>query len=163
VIEFDVLVTGTTGSCEECNVNTASYTGYSNGYDYSGSDTAQISSTDRPPAPPAKLTISIKRFSIGHVQANIKNAGETEVTSVKWSISVKGGILKKINAKADGTIAELESSSAVPISTARGSIKHGFGRIKIKITITVGETIFEETAKGFVLGRLIIVRPLLRR
>jgi fimbrial isopeptide formation D2 family protein len=153
-IEFDALVTGITGDCGDCGINTASYTGN----DYSGSDTAQISSTHKPPPPPAKLTITIKRFSIGHIQANIENVGETGVSFVKWSMTTKGGILKKINATAGGTLSEINAGSSRSISSGKRSIKHGFGRITITITVTVGEEPFEKKADGFVIGRLIIVR-----
>ena len=98
-IEFDALVTGITGDCGDCGINTASYTGYSNGNDYSGSDTAQISSTHRPPPPPAKLVISFKRFSIGHIQATITNSGTDDVLNVKWNMSVKCGLFGKDNSK----------------------------------------------------------------
>ncbi|GEM_PF-1142044 len=158
-IVFNVLVTGRTGDCGTCGINTASYTGYSNGNDYSGSDTAQISSTYKPPTPPAMLTISVKRFSIGHTQVSVKNTGETELSFVKWNISVNGGIRGRINANADGTIEELESGSTVSISTGRGSIKRAFGKITVTVTVFVGDEKFVESYKGFALGRLVRLKP----
>jgi len=159
-IEFDAIVTGITGDCEDCGVNIASYTGYADDHEYSDSDTAKIYSTHRPPAPPAYLTISIKKFSIGRIKASIKNTGESSVSLVNWSISVTGGALKRIDAKANGKLVYLDTGESAPISTAKRSIKRGFGRISITVTAIVGEDTFELTAKGFVFGRIIITRTL---
>ena len=158
VIEFDALVTGITGDCGDCGINTASYTGYSNGNDYSSSDTAQISSTHKPPPPPAKLTITINRVSIGQIKGNIKNTGDVSVSNVKWSITAKGGILKRINAKAGGTLLDIDAGSSRSISTGKRSIKHGFGRVEITVTVIYGGKTLTENFNGLVIGRLVIVR-----
>jgi uncharacterized repeat protein (TIGR01451 family)/fimbrial isopeptide formation D2 family protein len=162
-IEFDALVTGITGDCGDCGINTASYTGYSNGNDYSGSDTAQISSTHKPPAQPTKIDICVKRISFGRIRGNIKNLGETDLSNVECIISVKGGIRNRINLTANETIEKIKAGGPAPICSEKGSIKRMFGRIEITITVIVGGESFKETFKGFVLGRLVIVRPLLRR
>jgi len=155
-IEFNAFVTGTTGDC--AIYNTAIYTAHNNEKQYSGSDTAQIISTHKPPVPPVKLSISIKRFSLGRVQASIKNTGEIDASNIKWSIAVTGGVRKKINANADGTIGELAIGGTNSISTGKRSIKHGFGRITITVNANAGGESFELTAKGFVVGRVVIVR-----
>jgi fimbrial isopeptide formation D2 family protein len=157
-IEFDALVTGITGDCGDCGINTASYTGYSNGNDYSGSDNAQISSTHQPPAPPVILSITINHFNFGQIYINIRNIGGTDASNVKWNITVKSGILKRIKAKASGTIAELDAGSSASISTGKRSIKHGFGRATVTITVSYGEKTLTMTFSGLVIGRLFIDR-----
>ncbi len=161
-LTFGAIVIGLTGDCECCGTNTAEYTAIESvtEHPYSGEDTAKVITSEKIPV---KIDISAKRFSVGQIRVSIKNVGEAEASNLKWNISVSGGIRGKINVNADGTIEDLESGRTASVYTVRGPIKHGFGRVKIKITVTVGETIFEETAKGFVLGRLIIIRPLLRK
>lgn len=157
-IVFNVLVTGETGDCEECGINTASYTAYSMGYDYSGSDTAKIYSTDRPPVPPTKISIKLKRIGIGRICGTINNIGDGDLSNVKCTISVKAGILKRIKLDVTETFEEIKAGGSASVCTGKRSIKLAFGRIAGKITVVVGDETFEKNFKGFVIGRLIIVR-----
>ncbi|MDH7517254.1 MAG: hypothetical protein QHH19_02785 [Candidatus Thermoplasmatota archaeon] len=159
IIVFNVLVTGITGDCEECGINTASYTAYSNGNDYSGSDTAQIYSTYRPPAPPIKIDINLMRTSIGRVCGSITNTGDENLSNVKCNILVSGGVLKRVNLNVSETFKEIKAGGSASICTRKRSVKCAFGKITVKVTVLVGDKTFEENFKGFVLGRIVRLKP----
>ena len=161
-LTFDALVIGLTGDCGECcGINTAEYTAVESvtQHSYSGTDTAKVETFEKIPV---KLQICIKKFGIGRVSAVIKNVGEENVSDIEWTINVKGGVLKRINVTAGCIIEKLEKDGKKTVSLPRRSILRKFGRITITVTATVGEETFTETANGFVFGRIILVRPLIR-
>lgn len=164
VIKFKALVIGDTGNCD-CGINTASYNAVESvtEFEYDGEDDAKVTSTHRPPVPPVELDICIKRFSLGRVSASIKNVGDEDVSDVEWTINVKkGGVLYRWERGRGSSIDLIEAGKSAGICTGHKSILRKFGRITITVTATVGEETFTETAKGFVFGRIILVRPLIR-
>jgi hypothetical protein len=75
------------------------------------------------------------------VNVKIKNIGETDITSLPWSISLDGGFI----------LAGQDTSGSVDLAVGEEKTVHafvlGFGRP----TITATAGAFEETATGFVL------------
>ncbi|HWR27020.1 MAG TPA: hypothetical protein VN377_01145, partial [Candidatus Thermoplasmatota archaeon] len=68
--------------------------------------------------------------------------------SVNWSISVTGGILKRIDLRSTGTINSLSTQSESTVITDR--IPLGLGRLEITVTAqTSGGESVTQTAKGF--------------
>ncbi len=63
-----------------------------------------------------RLTIENIRGRINKISVDIKNIGNQDAESVNWSISVTGGILKRIDLHSTGTI----TGSEPVIQTARG-------------------------------------------
>jgi len=102
------------------------------------------------------LEFGIAKYSFGEIQAKIKNIVEEELTGIDWNITVKGGLLNRINVSANGSIDELGPGITQKISTEPRSIVLRFGPVVIEVTATVGEYAFEETFYGFVIGRLFI-------
>ena len=102
------------------------------------------------------LEFGIAKYSFGEIQAKIKNIVEEELTDIDWNITVKGGLLNRINVSANGSIDELGPGITQKISTEPRSIVLRFGPVVIEVTATVGEYAFEETFYGFVIGRLFI-------
>ena len=161
-IEFDALVTGATGECDCSAINTASYTANNSEKEYKGSDTAKINSTHKPPAQPINLSICIMRISVNYVRAVIKNSGTEDISNIGFAIWVNRTRSGTNIAKVDSTIEALKKGDAQYISTPYKSIVRKFGRVTITVKLTVGSETFTKTAKGFILGRIIITRPLLR-
>ena len=96
----------------------------------------------------AKLTIENIRGRINKISADIRNIGDQDAKSINWSISVTGGILKRIDLRSTGTVNTLSKESVSTVITDR--IPLGFGRLQITVTVDVsgGEPV-TQTAKGF--------------
>ena len=95
-----------------------------------------------------RLTIENIRGRFNKISADIRNIGDQDAESVNWSISVTGGILKRIDLRSTGTINTLSTQSGTTVTTDR--IPLGFGRLEITVTaqISGGEPV-TQTAKGF--------------
>jgi len=160
-IEFKALVIGSTGSCTECGINKAEYIAVESctEYEYDGEDTAQVHAGDE-----IGIHIYAKWLHIGRVNAYIVNIGHDDLEDVDWTIDVTGGMLKRVNASASGTIESLPEYISAKVSLSRRSLLRNGGRVTITVTATpAGGATVEETFKGIVIGRIIIVRPLIRR
>jgi len=126
--------------------------GYLTFHDYIPTFTPNPGTT--PPNTPAKnaetprLTIENIRGRINKISADIKNIGSQNAKSINWSITVTGGILKRIDLRSSGTISALSTQSTTTIITDR--IPFGFGRLEITVTADVpgGEPV-TQTAQGF--------------
>jgi len=159
-IIFKAKVINRTGGCEECGINIAEYTAVESctEYGYEGEDTAQVHAGDE-----IGILISVKRLHIGRVSASIRNDGHDDLEDVDWTIDVKGGVLKRVNKSASGTIASLPEDTSKKVSLPWRSILRKGGRVTIIVTATpAGGATIEETFKGIVIGRIILVRPLIR-
>jgi len=157
-ITFKARVVGLSGDCEDCGKNIAEYTAIEAVTEtpYDGSDDAMVKTFEKIPV---KLGICIKRFGIGRVRAVIHNIGQGEVSDLEWSLSVEG---RKFSVSAEGDNHTIPEMGSLPISLSRRSILRKFGRITVNVTATVDGETFTETANGFVFGRIILVRPLIR-
>jgi hypothetical protein len=95
-----------------------------------------------------KLTIENIRGRINKISADIRNVGDQDAKSINWSISVTGGILKRIDLRSSGTLNTLSKESVTTVKTDR--IPLGFGRLQVTVTVDVsgGEPV-TQTAKGF--------------
>jgi hypothetical protein len=93
------------------------------------------------------LVINAIKGRFNKVSATIKNIGDTDVASVTWSISVEGGILKRIDQRSTGTIALARQSETTIVSER---IPFGLGRLEITVTVeaTSGEPV-TQNAQGF--------------
>jgi hypothetical protein len=95
-----------------------------------------------------RLTIENIRGRINKISADIRNIGDKDAESVNWSISVTGGILKRIDLRSTGTINTLSTQSEITVITDR--IPLGLGRLEITVTVqTSGGEPVTQTAKGF--------------
>jgi hypothetical protein len=95
-----------------------------------------------------RLVVENIRGRINKISADIKNTGDKDAKSVNWSISVTGGILKRIDLRSTGTISTLSTQSTTAVMTDR--IPLGIGRLQITITVEYpgGEPV-TQTARGF--------------
>jgi hypothetical protein len=110
--------------------------------------------TNRSEGTPKVIIESIKgRFN--KIYADIKNIGEKNATEVKWSISVTGGILKRINVLSSGTIDTLSVNMGKTVGTDKFIL--GFGRVNIKVTVEATQVVpVTMTSRGFVFFFLLI-------
>ena len=107
---------------------------------------ASQSNTSQTGAP--QLAIGNIKGRFNKVSADITNIGENEAKSINWSISVTGGILKRIDVHSSGTLTRLAAESKSTVMTER--IPIGFGRLQITVTAkAAGGDKVTETAKGF--------------
>jgi hypothetical protein len=82
-----------------------------------------------PPAP--KLSVSISTgFGIG-MKGTINNTGNAAATNLKWTVTIKGGILGKIDTTFNGTIASLAAGASTPLSTG---MVFGLGTITLTLS-----------------------------
>jgi hypothetical protein len=83
------------------------------------------------------------------IRASITNNGEAVATNLSWSISVKGGILGRINRTSSDRISLLDSMESINISSTK--MIFGFGKITITVLAACDEgVIATKTADGFV-------------
>ena len=95
-----------------------------------------------------KLSIESIHGKINKISAVIKNVGEGDANTVNWSISVTGGILKRIDMKTSGTISTLSTGSETTVLTGR--VPWGIGRLQITVTVDCpGSEPVTQTARGF--------------
>jgi len=96
----------------------------------------------------SRLMIENIRGRINKISAEIRNNGNQDAQSINWSISVTGGILKRIDLLSTGTINILSTQSGTTVTTDR--IPLGLGRLEITVTAQMsgGEPV-KQTAKGF--------------
>jgi hypothetical protein len=116
--------------------------------------TAQSNNTAEPEGAP-RLVIENIRGRFNKISADIRNIGDQDVRSVNWSISVEGGILKRIDLRSTGTINTLSMQSGTTVITDR--IPLGLGRLEITVTVEAfpGESV-TQTARGFKLFFIVI-------
>lgn len=82
------------------------------------------------------------------ISVDIKNIGDKDASSVAWTISVKGGVLRRIDLRSTGTLITLPSQSGTTVRTER--IPLGFGRLEITVTVEASEgNAVTQTARGF--------------
>lgn len=106
------------------------------------------SDTSEEPKLSPQLVIENVRGKINKISAEIRNIGDQNAESIRWSISVEGGILKRIDVRSTGTITTLSRQSTTTVVTDR--IPLGVGRLKITVTVEVpGSTPLTQTAQGF--------------
>jgi hypothetical protein len=80
---------------------------------------------------------------IGKVTMEVKNIGDGDATNVSWSISVKGGILKKIDVTTTGIILSIPASGTATVQTD----KFIFGLGAITIQLAADPVIATKTGK----------------
>jgi hypothetical protein len=102
-----------------------------------------------------KVIIESIKGRFNKIYADIKNIGEKNATEVKWSISVTGGILKRINVLSTGTIDTLSVNMGKTVGTDKFIL--GFGRVNIKVTVEASQVVpITMTSRGFVFFFLLI-------
>ena len=165
IIEFDALVIGSTGNCSCCGTNKATYTAIENKTQipYEGEDLAEIKSAYEP-EPEVELTIKMpRRIFFGKICATIENTGDINLNNVYWEISLTTGLVLKKDLKRNGIIASLEINKCKQVCTGKSfgssSIKFKFGRVCGHVLAKVDGYQVEKNFSGFILGRLIIIRP----
>jgi hypothetical protein len=88
------------------------------------------------------------------IKADISSIGVNDANNVQWSITVTGGLLKKVNKTATGTVATLAAGASTPISLGTFI---GFGKINIAITAKAQNSLEVTAAKSaFLLGPFVI-------
>jgi hypothetical protein len=97
---------------------------------------------------PPRLIVDNIRGRLNKISADIKNTGDQDATAVTWSISVKGGIFKRIDLRTTGSIDLLSQQSGMTIISDR--IPFGLGRLDITVTVEAsnGDPV-TQTAQGF--------------
>lgn len=160
-ITFDAKVIGLTGDCEYCGTNIAEFVAVESEtqYLYSGSDEAIVITFDKVPI---DLCLGIKRLNLGKINVYIANNGADDLPNVAWTLTVTGGLLKRINIYNEGSV-DIPSGTVVSLSTPARSVVRKFGRVQVLLTAEVEGEIFEKTMNGFTFGRIILIRPLIRR
>ena len=106
------------------------------------------------------VTVFLASIEIGNItggflkiDAEIKNAGDIEVTDVNWSITLDGGLML-LGKEANGTLPSLIVNET-EIVTDKPVL--GLGKIKITVTATYNAKIATKTVNGFVLLFLVII------
>jgi len=104
----------------------------------------------------------LAELSIGNIKgpkgviADISNIGENPANNVEWSITAKGGILKRVEACATGTTTTLEAGVVIPIALESFM---GFGKINIVITATAQNALAVSTIKSAILlGPFVVIK-----
>ncbi|KYK22541.1 hypothetical protein AYK25_07160 [Thermoplasmatales archaeon SM1-50] len=103
--------------------------------------------TNEPEGAP-QLVIENIKGRLNKISVDIRNIGDMDATTVIWTVSVKGGLLKRIDLRSTGTMDSLPRQSRITIITDR--IPLGFGRLEITVTVEASEgSVVTQTARGF--------------
>jgi hypothetical protein len=102
----------------------------------------------------------VTQLAIGNIKgplgitADVQNIGEDNATYVTWSITVTGGLFKRINASATGAATVLVVGESEPMNSG---ILFGFGKINIVITASA-QNAYEVTVtkSAFLLGPFVV-------
>lgn len=88
------------------------------------------------------------------INAEVKNIGAAPAENMDWSILVTGGILKKVDKTAEGTVAELAVDATEAINLG---MFFGLGKIQITISAQADNAVAVSLTKSaFVLGPLVV-------
>jgi hypothetical protein len=104
---------------------------------------------------PVKITA--KKLGIMGVKIDIKNQEDENFSDVEWNISIKGGILGKINAFSNGTIGSLTTGSTMTVNSAKILFRLGSATITINVKIP-GETTVVGKHSATIIGPIILVQ-----
>lgn len=88
------------------------------------------------------------------INAEVKNIGAAPAENIDWSILVTGGILKKVDKTAQGTVAELAIDATEAINLG---MFLGLGKIQITISAQADNAVAVSVTKSaFLLGPLVV-------
>ena len=110
------------------------------------------------------LEITDIRGVIFGVTADIKNTGDVEAENFTITLSVKGGLLNKINISQEcsgcgNCVTTIPVGKIKSESTKEAGIIIGFGKINIIVTAEAENAdLVTEEATGFVLGPFILIK-----
>lgn len=104
------------------------------------------------PSPQPELTIQSIYGGFGSVSATILNNGTLPADSVDWSITVHGGIFKRINVTTLGTIPTLGNGNETTVKTDK--FLFGLGTIAIEVNARYADPV---TTSGFIIGPFVII------
>jgi len=93
--------------------------------------------------PTPNVQIGTVAGGIGKVTMEVKNIGDADATNVAWSISVKGGILNRINVTTTGVITTLAANGTETVQTDTFI----FGLGKLTIQLAAGSATASKTGK----------------
>jgi len=103
------------------------------------------------PGPAPELEISTVKGGFGKVSANLLNSGTLPAENIEWTITVQGGLLKRINVTTTGVISLLDIDSNTNLAT--DELIFGLGNVTITITALYCD---KKITSGFVLGPLVL-------
>ena len=100
-----------------------------------------------------KLAIGNIKGPMG-IKADVQNIGEDDATNATWSITITGGLFKRINISTTGIIPLLTAGASKQMN--RG-IFFGFGKINIEITAKAQNALeVKATKSAFLLGPFVV-------
>jgi len=138
------------------------FASYGTGSDIKFGYTKVIMLEEEPTEP--DIAIVICPIGIGRISAVIANIGDIDVTPyLEWNITVKGGILGRLNVSCEDTISSLPVNGAELIRLPSASIRLKLGPIFVKISAIIprlgGDYLeYNTTASGFVIGRFVFLQ-----
>lgn len=127
------------------------------GYLPSFTTNPDTTSPDTPTEPKETPHLTIERIKgrFNKIVVDIKNIGDLDARTVNWSVTVNGGILKRIDHRSSGTITTLPKGSTATVLTDR--IPLGFGRLGITVTVETSQMdTVTQSATGFKLFFFVI-------
>ncbi len=102
----------------------------------------------------------LTELSIGNIKgpwgisADVQNIGGDDASNVTWSITVTGGLFKRINISTTVTIPLLAAGASTPM---KSGIFFGFGNINIEITAKAQNALeVKATKSAFLLGPFVV-------
>jgi hypothetical protein len=101
----------------------------------------------------AQIALANIKGPIG-IKADVQNTGDVDATNVAWTMTVKGGILGRVNKSATGSDTLLAAHATLPISVP---LFIGFGKINIVITAKASNAQeVTATKTAFLLGPIVL-------
>lgn len=118
-------------------------------------DTSTSNTLDEPSQEISHLLVERIKGRFNKIVVDVTNSGQKDARLVNWSVTVNGGILKRIDHRSSGTITTLPKGSTATVVTNR--IPFGFGRLSITVTVETSQThVLTQSATGFKLFFFVI-------
>jgi PKD repeat protein len=103
-----------------------------------------------------ELSLSFKRSIGKKIKLLIKNTGDIDVSDVNYTITIKGGLFKRIDKTISNTIPSLAIDEEKVVEEKAFGLGKGFGFGRVQITASVDHAT-TETTEAFVLGTIVIL------
>ena len=100
------------------------------------------------------------KINFGRIAIFALNFGYENISDITWSVTIKGGILGKVNITKSGEISDLEpfEPNYIFIKDMSNRRIRGFGRVEITITSEVYNENFKESYRGFMIVGFLYIR-----
>ncbi len=110
----------------------------------------------------AEVEVTLSPFTIGAVEATVKNTGDADLSNVAWEFNISRDALlafRDINIETSGTISNLLAGASETIESDSVGFRFGFADVTVTVSKTGVLTPATATGRAFLIGPIVIILP----